>query len=322
MAMNHEEVTDNTIIDYSIVIPVFYNEGTLKRTFNIIQDEVVQKNKEMSWELIFIDDGSGDGSLKEILALRDENPHAKIKIIKFMRNFGQVSAIAAGYQIAKGKCIINISADLQDPPELINQMLDYFYNDQYEVVVCTRESREESFFTRKTSSIFYSIMKKLSFANMPVGGFDFVLISAKVKDVILSCTEANPFWQGQILWPGYKVKFVSYKRRKREVGISRWTFSKKIKYLIDGIMSYSYFPLRLISSTGIILSMVGFLYAVIIFVLRILGNIPTGWAPLMIVILVLSGVQMIMLGVIGEYLWRTLDQVRNRPPYVIEKIYE
>ena len=309
-------------IHCSIIIPVYYNEGTLTKTFNIIKKEIIEKNSDKEFEIIFIDDGSGDNSLVELTELKKEHSNL-IKIIKFTRNFGQVAAIMAGYQYAKGECIISISADLQDPPELINKMLNYHFTDNYNIVICHRKTRGESFFRRITSSIFYKMIKKLSFPNMPPGGFDFALISNRVKEVILSKQEANPFWQGQILWTGYKIKLIPYERKKREIGQSRWTFSKKIKYLIDGLMSYSYFPLRLMSITGIIVSMAGFIYAIIIFFARIFNAIPIkGWAPLMIVLLVLSGIQMLMLGIIGEYLWRALDQVRNRCLYVIEKIYE
>ena len=156
---------------------------------------------------------------------------------------------------------------------------------------------------------------------MPLGGFDFALLSDTVKNIIINRQEANPFWQGQILWTGYKTRFIPYQRAKREIGESKWTTSKKIKYLIDGVMAYSYFPLRVMSVVGLSLSILGFLYAIVIFFAKIFGSVPIeGWAPLMIIILVLSGIQMLMLGIIGEYLWRTLDQVRNRPQYIIETI--
>lgn len=315
-------MSNANLVDYSIVIPVYCNQGSLEKTYSKLYEEVVQLNKDLSYEIIFIDDGSYDSSFEELSRIRDIDPE-HIRIIKFTRNFGQVSAITAGYHLARGKCIINISADLQDPPSLINEMLSTHFNDTYDIVVCTRESRDETVFRTITSKIFYKIMNKLTFPNMPIGGFDFVLISNKVRDIILSKKEANPFWQGQILWTGFNLKFIPYKRERREVGTSMWTTSKKIKYLIDGIMAYSYFPLRIMSVTGLIVSIIGFLYALYIFFARILGSVPIqGWAPLMIIILVLSGIQMLMLGIVGEYLWRTLDQVRNRPPYVIEKIYE
>lgn len=311
-----------TEIDYSIIIPVYYNEGSIEKTFNIVNEKVISKNKELNCELIFIDDGSKDNSFNEIAALKEKYTDL-IKVIKFTRNFGQVSAIYAGYQYARGKCLINISADLQDPPELINEMLSYHLKDNYEIVICNRESREDTYFKRKTSDMFYNMIRKLSFPNMPSGGFDFVLISNKVREIILEKKEANPFWQGQLLWGGHRTKFIPYKRSDREIGKSRWTFSKKIKYLIDGVTSYSYFPLRLMSVAGSMVAILGFLYAIVIIFAKIFGNVvPHGWAPIMVVVLVLSGIQMLMIGVVGEYLWRVLDQVRNRHPYIIEKIYD
>ncbi|HHO75729.1 MAG TPA: glycosyltransferase [Deltaproteobacteria bacterium] len=315
-------MTQDSVVDYSIIIPVYCNQGTLKNTYEKLSDEVVSRHTTKSYEIIFIDDGSYDSSFEELLEIRSLDPE-NVKLIKFTRNFGQVAAIMAGYNHARGKCIVNISADLQDPPALINQMLNHFFNEHKDIVVCYRESRDEGFVRTMTSKIFYRIMKKLSFSNMPLGGFDFVLISSNVKDVILHSQEANPFWQGQILWSGYDIKFIPYKRLKREFGESKWTFGKKLKYLIDGVMAYSYFPLRAMSVAGLVVSLLGFLYALIIFLARIFGSVPIqGWAPLMIIVLVLSGIQMLMLGVIGEYLWRTLDQVRKRQAYVIDKIIE
>ncbi|MEW6602126.1 MAG: glycosyltransferase family 2 protein [Nitrospirota bacterium] len=309
-------------VDYSIIIPVYYNEGSLEKTFDVLNDKVIQNNKGLTCELIFIDDGSKDNSFNKLLELRERHPDL-VKVIKLTRNFGQVSAMTAGYRYANGKCLINISADLQDPPELINEMIGYHFRDKYEIVIGTRESRDESYFRRKTSDMFYSMINKLSFSNMPSGGFDFALISRRVRDIMFDKQEANPFWQGQILWTGYEIKYIPYQRRMRESGESRWTFSKKIKYLIDGVTSYSYFPLRLMSVVGSLVALFGFLYAINIIYGKIFGDVPfEGWAPIMILILVLSGIQMLMIGIVGEYLWRVLDQVRNRQPYIVEKIYD
>lgn len=309
-------------IDYSIIIPVYYNEGSIEKTFNVLYEKVISKNKDLTCELIFIDDGSKDNSFNEMLRLKEKHPDL-VKIIKLTRNFGQVSAINAGYHHAKGKCMINISADLQDPPELINEMITSHFRDKHEIVIGTRESRDDSYFTAKTSDIFYKLIAKLSFHNMPSGGFDCALISRKVINIIFDKLESNPFWQGQILWTGYEIKYIPYQRKMREIGKSRWTLSKKIKYLIDGVTSYSYFPLRLMSVIGSLVALIGFLYAIVIVLAKIFGDVPfRGWAPIMILILVLSGIQMLMIGVIGEYLWRVLDQVRKRLPYVIDKIYD
>ena len=309
-------------ISCSIVIPVFCNELNIEPTFNKINEVVIKKNPHLKFEIIFVDDGSYDNSLEKLVELKKAN-EGLIKIIKFTRNFGQVNAIYAGYSRAKGKCIVNISADLQDSPELINDMFRYHFEENYPIVICTRSDRDESFARRTTSKVFYAAMRKLSFSNMPAGGFDFLLIDSRVKSLLLSNMEANAFWQGQILWTGYRVKFIPYTRQKRELGESKWTFSKKLKYLIDGVLGYSFLPIRLMSILGLLISLSGFIYSIFIVIAKITGNVPfQGWAPLMILVLLLSGFQMLMLGIIGEYLWRTLDEVRRRHAYVIESFYD
>jgi len=163
----------------------------------------------------------------------------------------------------------------------------------------------------------------LTFPNMPEGGFDFVLMGEKALKIFLQNIDTAPFFQGQILWMGLTTKYIEYQRNKRTAGISRWTFAKKITYLIDGVLAYSFAPVRFISLLGILLSLLGFFYAVIVFFNKILlGNPVRGWTPLMIVVLVLGGFQMLMLGILGEYQWRVLAQVRNRAMYVIEAVYD
>lgn len=310
------------VIDYSIIIPVYFNEGSLKLTFNNILEKVIKKNDHLSCEIIFVDDGSKDNSFKELLGIKNENTEL-VKLIKLTRNFGQGKALRAGLELANGKCMIGISADLQDPPELINDMLKAYFEDNYEIVACVRNGREESLYRRSTSKMFYYFIKKMSFYNMPTGGFDYYLISNNVKEMILTFREANPFFQGQLLWTGFDIKFIPYKRQKRKIGKSRWTYGKKVKMLIDGVLAYSYSPIRMMSILGGVIAILGFLYAFWLIIAKLIGiALIPGLAPIMILIVVLSGIQMLMLGIIGEYLWRTLDQVRNRPPYVIEKIYD
>jgi dolichol-phosphate mannosyltransferase len=307
---------------YSVVVPVYNNQGSLIKLVDILQQKVFSQFKPNSFELIMVDDGSADGSYEELLQIRN-GIMPDIKIIRFTRNFGQLAAILAGYSKASGKCVINISADLQDPPELIADMIRFYENEQYEIVICTRIGRDENFMRRYTSKVFYNLIKTLSFKNMPEGGFDYVLLSDKAKRILLESHEVNPFWQGQILWTGLKTKYIPYQRMKRQVGKSAWTFGKKLKMLIDGVLSYSYLPIRLMSVLGAIIAFIGFCYALFIVIAKIFGNVPfKGWAPIMVLILVLSGIQMLMLGIIGEYLWRTLDQVRKRPHFIIESFIE
>jgi len=316
------ERTEPGLIDYSIVIPVYFNEGSLQETMAIINTEVIKRNPELRSEVIFVDDGSGDGSLQELLQIRAIHPDL-VKVIKLTRNFGQLNALWAGFSYAKGSCVIAMAADNQDPAVLINEMLEAHLKEKYEIVACQREGRDESYYRILTSKIFYKLIKKLSFPNMPQGGFDFVLLGRKIVNLLLKNRESHGFFQGQILWTGFKTKFIKYHRQKRKVGKSRWTFGKKLTYLIDGVMSYSFFPIRLISFLGILSSLGGFLYALLVIIAKIFWGIAaTGWAPLMVVILVMGGFQMLMLGIIGEYLWRSLAQARNRDPYIIEAIYD
>jgi dolichol-phosphate mannosyltransferase len=309
-------------IDCTVVLPVYYNEGSLAPLVEGIKAEVLRNNPGLCFELVFVDDGSGDGSLRELRALQESN-RSLIRIVKLTRNFGQVSALLAGFSVAKGKCVVAISADGQDPPRLINEMLSGFFNDGYEIVVCARADRDESMYRKATSWAFYAMMRRLSFPQMPQGGFDLILMGRRALEVFLRNRDSNLFLQGHLLWMGFRTKFLRYHRLQRTAGKSRWTLGKKITYLIDGVMGYSYFPLRFISCVGFLVSSLGFLYAlVVLFAWLLYGNAAKGWTPLVILVLVLGGMQIVMLGIIGEYLWRTLSQVRNRDPYIIDAVYE
>lgn len=313
-------LSSNNII--SIIIPVYCNEESLKELYKFINDEVIIKNENIQFEIIFVDDGSNDNSFKILQDIYCEN-RPKVKVIKFSRNFGQAAAWSAGLNYCSGNYAVIISADLQDPPELINTMIEIVHNNNSDIVIANREGRDESLFRVITSKIFYSIMRLLSFKNMPLGGFDYFLISRRVINIIVNDKDSNPFIQGKVLYAGFQPVFIPYRRRKRPYGKSKWTFSLKINMLLDAILSYSYLPIRIMSVMGLLISAAGFLYAIIIIISYFHNNVPfPGWAPLMILILVLSGFQMLMLGIIGEYLWRTLDQTRGRFKYIIDKIYE
>ena len=313
-------LSSNNII--SIIIPVYCNEESLKELYKFINDEVIIKNENIQFEIIFVDDGSNDNSFKILQDIYCEN-RPKVKVIKFSRNFGQAEAWSAGLNYCSGNYAVIISADLQDPPELINTMIEIVHNNNSDIVIANREGRDESLFRVITSKIFYSIMRLLSFKNMPLGGFDYFLISRRVINIIVNDKDSNPFIQGKVLYAGFQPVFIPYRRRKRPYGKSKWTFSLKINMLLDAILSYSYLPIRIMSVMGLLISAAGFLYAIIIIISYFHNNVPfPGWAPLMILILVLSGFQMLMLGIIGEYLWRTLDQTRGRFKYIIDKIYE
>jgi polyisoprenyl-phosphate glycosyltransferase len=307
---------------YSIVIPVYHNEGCLIPLMQSIKTAVLDANPAYSGEIIFIDDESGDSSLQELQQIQKEFPSV-VRIIKLTRNFGQNGAVLAGYDHAKGDCVITMSADGQEPAEMVNDMLKAFFEENYEIVICARAGRDESLYRRATSYLFYYLMRKLTFKNMPQGGFDFWLMGRRALEAFSRNSDAHSYLPARVLWMGFKTKFLTYRRRERLTGASRWTFANKLTLLLDGLMGYSFAPIRIMSVVGCVFSLLGFAYAGLILVdSLLLGNPVKGWAPLMITVLVIGGFQMIMLGVIGEYLWRTLAQVRARDAYLIDAIYE
>ncbi len=306
--------------DYSIIIPVYHNEESLFDLYNEIIKCGINRVKNLEGKIIFVDDGSKDRSYEKLKEIKNIDPE-RSDVIKLTRNFGQASAVFAGLENSNAKCNIIMSADLQDNPKMIPIFLNHHFNDGYQIVAGDRTKRDESFLREFMGRFFWKLIKKISFSNMPNGGFDFVLISSEVTKAIIDLNESNPFWQGQMLWTGYSTKFVPYTREKRKKGKSTWTLSKKITYLIDGVMGFSFFPIRIASFFGIIISLFGFAFSIYILIAKIygIGDIVYGWAALMIAILMLGGFQMIILGIIGEYVWRTLSQARNRPNYIIEK---
>ena len=269
-------------------------------------------------EFVFVDDGSDDGSLVELLAIRERD--AGVRVVSFTRNFGQMSAILAGLKTATGDLVLHLSADLQDPVELIPQLVRQFEAGN-EVVVAYREAREDRLSARLTSRLFYGIIR-LSFPTIPPGGFDYVLMARRVVDEFNRIEVRNRFFQGDVLWLGYKTAFVPYVRAKRTHGRSQYTFAKRLKNSLDAILDSSYLPIRFISLIGVLTAFIGFVYAADIVYARLLHHIPaTGLAPIMILVLIVGGVLMLMLGIIGEYVWRIYDEVKGKPNYIIRQTY-
>jgi len=297
----------------SFVIPVFRNEGSIKPTFEKLLDLV--KSLNISYEFIFVNDGSDDNSLRELIDLHKQDKN--VKVISFSRNFGQVAAVIAGLKEVTGDAVVSMSADLQEPITLIENMIDRWKAGN-EIVICHRVDREDSFIANNASKVFYKLMKYVN-PKMPKGGFDFLLIDKKAVNVLNQIDERNRFFQGDILWLGFNTSFIPYSRLKRTIGKSQWTLSKKLKYFIDGLLNTSYIPIRLMSLIGIGISFLGFIYAIVIAYNRFINNTPfDGWAPIMITILIVGGLIMLMLGIIGEYVWRTYDETRKRSIYIIK----
>lgn len=298
----------------SFVVAVYHNEGAISKTHEKIQSVFSNELIHHEYEIIFVDDGSQDGSLREILDLKVNDP--QIKVITFTRNFGQMAAMLAGFKEATGDAVINISADLQDPIELIPQMVEKWQGGA-ETVICYRTDRSDTLIAKLFSRLAYGVLR-ISLPQIPPGGFDFVLMDRKVMDAFNAIDVRHRFFQGDLLWTGYRTNFIPYVRLKRTIGKSQYNFGKKLKNFLDAVLDASYLPIRFISLAGLITSLLGVFYSATIVFSWLRGGTPfTGWAPLMIVILLIGGMIMVMLGVIGEYVWRINEEVRKRPNYVV-----
>ena len=305
---------------FSIVIPCYYNESNFPKTYDVIKKEVLDVCKDNEFELIFVDDGSGDLTLEKLKYIKITDD--RVRIVKLTRNFGSFRAILAGMSVAKGDAVVVISADLQDPPSLIPTMIKEYIKGE-KVVLAVRGEREDGPVKNWFSDMYYRLIRKLVIKDYPKRGFDFFLIDKQVKDILVSMKEKNSSIFVQLIWTGFKPKCIEYIRKERQEGKSMWTVKKKIDLFIDTFVVFSHTPIRVISVVGMMMSMFSFLMICFFVFNKIVNNINVqGWTSLMVITLLVAGFQMMMLGIIGEYMWRNLDETRKRPIYVIEDIIE
>lgn len=304
----------------SIVIPVFNEEAVLPALVERLR-VFMQRLAPLEAEVILVDDRSVDASpqlLREIC-----RQDSRFRFARLAKNSGSHVATMAGIAQARGQCAVFLAADLQDPPELILQMLDLWRAGQH-VVWAVREEREgvapvEVFL----SNFFYRLLNLLGEVNLPPRGSDFALLDRKVMDALLKSAGSDPSIGGEIARLGFSSTQITYTKEKRAAGNSKWTLKRKLKAFADAFVSFSYAPLRAMSYLGMLFSVLGFLYAMLVVVVRLRTRTPVaGWSSLIVVVLVLGGVQMMMLGVLGEYLWRTLEAARQRPMYFLEDTSE
>ena len=300
----------------SIVVPVYYNELSLDPLFEALKKlEKDLRSKEVETELIFVDDGSGDNSFIELLKIKNQRPNTKI--VKLTRNFGNIRAEKTGYRYITGDCFCTLSADLQDPPELIEKMVDYWLAGE-KFVICVREKREDPPLTTFFAHIFYRLVRSFVIHNYPKGGFDLALMDKDMLPyMIASGKNINTALFAYSL--GYSPVILTYVRQKRQHGKSRWTFAKKFNYFIDSILGFSIVPLHLISWVGILLAIISFGYGLyVIFEVLIQGRQVPGFASLFTLTAFLSGLTLTMLGIIGQYIWRIFDEINGTPESVVE----
>lgn len=303
-------------ITYSIVVPIFNEVESLPHLYQRIK-EVMGANRE-PWELILVDDGSTDGSTERIQKLASQDRH--VRPVIFARNFGHQIAITAGWDYARGDAVVIIDADLQDPPEAILELAKK-WKQGYDVVYAVRAGRDgESWFKKVTAGIFYRLIYRITDVAIPVDTGDFRLMDRKVVDVLKQMRERHRFPRGMSAWVGFRQIGVSYKRGPRYAGVTKYPFSKMLMLALNAITSFSYFPLQVATFFGFFSASIAILAIPVVVYLRVAG-IPqlTGQATTLIAVLFFGGIQLISLGVLGEYIGRLYDEAKARPLYVVRE---
>lgn len=300
----------------SVIIPVFNEQANILTMYQRLQK--VTEQLQVKAEYLFVNDGSRDHSMQVIkgLATSDE----RVKYIDFSRNFGHQVAVSAGLDACKGEAIVIIDADLQDPPELITDLYRKM-QEGYAVVYAKRRNRQgESFLKKFTAKLFYRILSRITSIEIPVDAGDYRIISRQVADILNQMPEQHKYLRGQIAWVGFNQSFVEYDRQERHAGQTGYTYRKMIRFALDGITSFSRFPLKVATIAGFVVSGITFLLMIYTLYSRlILKNYEPGWASLMMTILFIGGVQLIGIGIIGEYIGRMSDNVRGRPLYIVKE---
>lgn len=302
------------LVELTVIVPIYNEEKNIYTIFSRIFE--VCNSLALTWEIIFINDGSKDASLYLIQELATKNQ--EVKYISFSRNFGHQIAVTAGLDKAIGNSVVIIDADLQDPPELIVELYRK-YREGFEVVYAKRRTRKgESFMKLWTAKLFYRLMGTLTNINIPMNTGDFRIIDRKVVDILKKMPEPNKFLRGQISWIGFRQTHVEYDRNERAAGVTGYTYRKMVKFALDGITSFSESPLRIATVFGFMVSILAFVLLIYALYSKLVAqdSVP-GWASLIISVLFLGGIQLLSLGVIGEYISRIMANVRSRPLYVV-----
>ncbi|PHV72331.1 glycosyltransferase [Sporanaerobium hydrogeniformans] len=304
----------------SVIVPMYFEEKIVEICYTRLT-QVMSKETTYDYELLFINDGSKDATLTLLLEKAKQDRH--VKVISFSRNFGHQAAVSCGIAYAKGEALVIIDADLQDPPELIPQMLN-LWKQGNEVVYGKRKRRKgETWFKLTTAKIFYRLLGWLTEVEIPVDTGDFRLIDRKVAEVIKALPEHNRFLRGLVAWTGFRQIPLVYEREARFAGETKYPLKKMIHFALDGIFSFSAKPLKLIINIGLLAVLVSLGVLIYSLVAYLSTGISTvrGWTSLMVVITFLGGVQLVSIGILGEYIGRMYDESKGRPLYIVDKTY-
>lgn len=318
--MQKPEMSEETLIQpvYSVVAPVFNEIETLPHFYRRVIE--VMEGVAEPFELVLINDGSMDGSLLAMQELHRSDP--RVRVINFSRNFGHQIAISAGLDYARGEAVIIIDADLQDPPEVIPELIAR-WKDGAEVVYAQRSKRRgETRFKLLTAAAFYRLISRMTSINIPSDTGDFRLLDRRVVDTLVKMREHHRFMRGLSAWVGFRQEAVLYERHERFAGTTKYPLRKMIRFSLDAVTSFSQVPLRLATTFGFILAGISLIGILVAAILRIFTGAISGQASTLILVLLLGGIQLIFLGIIGEYLGRIYDEVRARPLYIVREVLE
>lgn len=303
----------------SMVVPVF-NETEVLGPFYERATRALAGLPGCDYEIVFVEDGSGDDSFRQLAAYAEKDP--RVRVLKFSRNFGHQIAITAGIDHARGDCVVIIDADLQDPPEVIASMIDK-WREGFDVVYGVRSDRDgESAMKLMTASAFYRLLQRVTNVKIPANVGDFRLMSRRAVDEFKRLREKDRFVRGLVSWIGFNQTGVTYRRDKRYAGETKYPYRKMIRFAFDGITSFSTAPLKLATWTGYVAALLAVMYLLSVFIQKLLGYTVEGWATIMVAMLFLGSVQLICLGILGEYLGRIFNEVKPRPMYVVEQVLE
>ncbi|GHO45028.1 glycosyltransferase family 2 protein [Ktedonospora formicarum] len=313
-----EATHDETLPVYSVIAPVFNEEETLPHFYETVI-HVMEQFKE-DFELVLINDGSSDGTYTLMQELHAQD--SRVRVVNFSRNFGHQIAISAGLDYARGQAVVIIDADLQDPPEVILELVKA-WKEGAEVVYAQRTRRQgETLFKLATAAVFYRLIERITSIKIPRNTGDFRLLDRRVVNVMIEMREQHRFMRGLSAWVGFKQVVVPYVRHERFAGTTKYPFMKMLKFSLDAITSFSYVPLKLATSFGFTLAIISLIGIIIAAALRIFTGAISGQASTLILVLFLGGIQLIFLGIIGEYLGRIYDEVRKRPLYIVHDVLE
>jgi polyisoprenyl-phosphate glycosyltransferase len=304
----------------SVVIPIYNEQATLSELYRRLTRVLSENLAELAYEIVFVNDGSTDGSIQILSELHADDP--AVKVVNLSRNFGHQAALTAGLDYAKGNAVICMDGDVQDPPEIIPTLVAR-WRDGNDVVYAVRKLRKEGFIKRGCYAAFYRLLRRLSMVSIPLDAGDFALMDRRVVDCLKALPERSRFIRGLRTWVGFRQAAVEYEREKRFAGVPKYTWSKLVHLAVNGLLSFSALPLRMATAVGFMISFCSLLGIILALYLKLFTDLAIpGWTATVIPILVLGGIQLLSIGILGEYIAQIFDEVKQRPLYIIDGILD